>query len=297
MWDAFVEFLKPRMIGSNYPAVRSDDVEAYRLPLPSLTEQCKIAAILSSLDDAIEKTQAVIDQVQVVKRGLMQELLTRGLPGQYTRFKQTEIGEIPEDWRTASLAECGATITSGSRGWARYYSETGALFLRITNLARGTIRLKFADTRHVLLPKDSAEAKRTRVKPGDLVISITADLGMVGIIPQDIGEAFVNQHLALIRFSDCAIRPEFAAYFLTTDVARRRFHRLNDSGAKAGLNLPTVKNLTVPQPPRTEQDSIVEILSNTEDRLECEANKLAGLLAAKSALASVLLTGRLRVYP
>ena len=60
-------------------------------PLP---EQRKIAAILSSVDDAIEKTQAVIDQVQVVKRGLMQELLTRGLPGRHTRFKQTEIGEI-----------------------------------------------------------------------------------------------------------------------------------------------------------------------------------------------------------
>ena len=72
---------------------------------PLLAEQRKIAAILSSVDDAIEKTQAVIDQVQVVKRGLMQELLTRGLPGRHTRFKQTEIGEIPEDcWRSWSLA-------------------------------------------------------------------------------------------------------------------------------------------------------------------------------------------------
>ena len=67
--EAFVEFLKPRMSGSNYPAVRSDDVEAYTLPCPPLPEQRKIAAILSSVDDAIEKTQAVIDQVQVVKRG------------------------------------------------------------------------------------------------------------------------------------------------------------------------------------------------------------------------------------
>ena len=74
--DVFVEFLKFRMSGSNYPAVKSDDVEAYTLLLPPLTEQRKIAAILSSVDAAIEKTQAVIDQVQVVKRGLMQELLS-----------------------------------------------------------------------------------------------------------------------------------------------------------------------------------------------------------------------------
>ena len=73
--------------------------------MPPLPEQRKIAAILSSVDDAIEKTQAVIDQVQAVKRGLMQELLTRGLPGRHTRFKQTEIGEIPESWELLSLGQ------------------------------------------------------------------------------------------------------------------------------------------------------------------------------------------------
>ena len=67
----------------------------------SLSEQRKIAAILSSVDDAIEKTQKIIDQAQLVKRGLMQILLTRGLPGRHTRFKQTEIGEIPEEWAMA----------------------------------------------------------------------------------------------------------------------------------------------------------------------------------------------------
>lgn len=63
----------------------------------------EIAKILSSVDDAIEKTQAVIDQTQVVKRGLMQELLARGLPGRYTRFKQTEIGQAPEGWIETNL--------------------------------------------------------------------------------------------------------------------------------------------------------------------------------------------------
>ena len=272
-------------------------LRALRLALPPLTEQRKIAAILSSVDDAIEKTQAVIDQVQVVKRGLMQELLTRGLPGRHTRFKQTEIGEIPEEWRTVSLAECGAGVTSGSRGWAKYYSDDGALFLRITNLARGSIRLQLGDTKHVTLPQRSAEAIRTRVQPRDLVISITADLGMVGVIPEDIGEAYVNQHVALVRFCSHEMRSEFAGYFLTTDVARNRFQRLNDSGAKAGLNLATIKNMTVPQPPCAEQDLIVKILSTMEDRLAGEVRTLDGLAAAKSALMSVLLTGELRVTP
>ena len=277
--------------------LRAADIGRVAIPLPPLPEQRKIAAILSSVDDAIEKTRAVIDQVQVVKRGLMQELLTRGLPGRHTRFKQTEIGEIPRSWRVASLADCGAMVTSGSRGWAKYYSNTGTLFLRITNLARDTIRLQLDDIKHVALPAGSAESRRTRVHAGDLVISITADLGMVGVIPEGIGEAYVNQHLALVRLPEHELRPEFAAYFLTADISRRRFTRLNDSGAKAGLNLPTIMKLTVPQPPRDEQDAIVRILSATEDRLEVESRKLDGLRVAKSALTSVLLTGELRVTP
>ena len=81
--------------------------------LPPLNEQRKIAAILSSVDAAIEKTQVVIDQVQVVKRGLMQELLTRGLPGRHTRFKQTEIGESPDCWQVVVLDEVLEGIEAG----------------------------------------------------------------------------------------------------------------------------------------------------------------------------------------
>ena len=74
--SGFVEYLKPRMSGSNYPAVTAHDVKAYRLFLPPLPDQRKISAILSSVDDAIEKTRAIIDQAQNVKPGLMSLLLT-----------------------------------------------------------------------------------------------------------------------------------------------------------------------------------------------------------------------------
>ena len=90
--------------GSTFAAVSKADLAGLEVPLPSPGEQRKIAAILSSVDDTIEKTQAVIDQIQVVKRGLMQELLARGLPGRHTHFKQTEIGEIPEQWDVVEMA-------------------------------------------------------------------------------------------------------------------------------------------------------------------------------------------------
>ena len=87
--------------GTKMPRTSWKQLGEFTFLLPPLSEQRKIAAILSSVDDAIEKTQKIIDQAQLVKRGLMQILLTRGLPGRHTRFKQTEIGEIPEEWAMA----------------------------------------------------------------------------------------------------------------------------------------------------------------------------------------------------
>jgi hypothetical protein len=80
-------------------------MEAWPVVLPSVPEQKKIAAILSSVDQAIEATQAMIEQLQVVKKAMMAELFTRGLPGRHTRFKRTEIGEVPEEWRVSSLGQ------------------------------------------------------------------------------------------------------------------------------------------------------------------------------------------------
>ena len=85
------------------PGLNRNTAASLKFNRPPLPEQRKIAAILSSVDDAIEKTQAVIDQVQVVKRGLMQELLTRGVSGRHTRFKQTAIGEIPAEWAALTI--------------------------------------------------------------------------------------------------------------------------------------------------------------------------------------------------
>ena len=92
--------------------------------VPPLGEQRKIAAILSSVDEAIEATQAVIDQLQVVKKAMMAELLTRGLPGRHTKFKMTEIGEIPEAWEVRPVGEAGSSGCCLQQGtWTSDYRE------------------------------------------------------------------------------------------------------------------------------------------------------------------------------
>ncbi|MEM9463613.1 MAG: restriction endonuclease subunit S, partial [Myxococcota bacterium] len=110
--------------GQAVKGINIRDVRRLEVPVPPLREQRKIAAILSSVDEAIEKTQVVIDRAQVVKKGLMQELLTKGLPGRHKTFKQTEVGRIPESW---SAVELGSLIVSGpTNGLYKPKSEYGS---------------------------------------------------------------------------------------------------------------------------------------------------------------------------
>ena len=172
-------------------------------------QQTKIADVLTAVDRAIEKMEALIAKYQRIKTGLMQDLLTRGIdehgrvrdPATH-KFKQSPVGRIPNEWQILALGseDVSSSITSGSRGWAKYYAEEGALFLRISNLTRKHINLRWDDIKYVMPPHE-AERKRTSVAPGDLLISITADLGIIGVAPEGLGEAYVNQHIALIRLN------------------------------------------------------------------------------------------------
>jgi len=107
---------------------------------------------------------------------------------------------LPEGWRYASISDFSPYITSGSRGWAQYYSDFGDLFVRITNLTREQLALDLSDNKFVQLPQNSSEGKRTQLRAGDILVSITADLGITSYIEGSFNKnAYINQHIALLR--------------------------------------------------------------------------------------------------
>ena len=108
------------------------------------------------------------------------------------RFK-----EFDNQWDKTTINDQAQTVTSGSRDWAQYYSESGDKFIRMTNLVRDGIYLDLSDLKFVQLPKDSNEGKRTSLKFGDILISITAELGKLGWISEGLGTAYINQHTRL----------------------------------------------------------------------------------------------------
>ena len=183
-----------------------------------------------------------------------------------TAVQRTELGEFPADWQVVPLGEFEPFITSGSRGWAAYYADMGSTFLRITNLSRSCIYPSLQDLRYVAVPPGNSEGVRTALRAGDVLISITADIGIVGFVTEALElPAYINQHIALVRLDGREVNSRYVAYFLAGEAAQRRFKSMTDAGAKAGMNLAGVRDVLAALPPRTdEQAAIADSLTDAD---------------------------------
>ncbi|NOZ22238.1 MAG: hypothetical protein GXP25_14255, partial [Planctomycetes bacterium] len=166
-----------------------------------------------------------------------------------------ETFDAPEEWPVVSFDELTCLVTSGSRGWAKYYSTEGPLFIRAQNINADWLDL--ADAAHVS-PPTSAEGARTQVEPSDLLITITgANVTKSAWVTEDIGEAYVSQHVALVR----PVLPDLAPYLylwvISREHGRRKLERNAYGAGKPGLNLTQIREMPVALPSLAEQQEIV----------------------------------------
>lgn len=214
--------------------------------------------------------EANSDQMPSAKR--LVSTLRRDAPASRRQLSSGSVGlaeDLPAGWQSALGFEVFAFVTSGSRGWAKYYSDSGPLFLRVGNLDHDSIRLDVTETQHVR-PPANAETKRTLVRPNDLLISITAEVGMVAVAPADMTEAYVNQHVAIAR-PHPAIDSRYVAIFVAArDGGQMQLESLQRGATKAGLGLDDIRSLVIPLPSPAEQVEIVRRV----DRLFALANQL-----------------------
>lgn len=202
---------------------------------------------------------------------------------------------VPEGWATKSLDSLCLVVTSGSRDWAKYYSEAGAKFIRMTNLRRDGIKLDLSDLKYVCIQNGSSDGKRTSLREGDILMSITAELGKIGWVHEGLGEAYINQHTALIRIDSTQANSQFLAYKLSSKRMNQKINQLNDAGAKAGLNLSTIRAIQLVLPPIAEQKKIAQILSTWDKAITTAEQLLANSQQQKKALMQQLLTGKRRL--
>ncbi len=216
---------------------------------------------LHTQNEVVKKLDALSNVIQLKKHSLdkLDELIK-------SRFVEV-FGDIYSNnhkYPVESLSDSILFLTSGSRGWAKYCVDSGReWFITIKNVK--DCRISTDDIQAINAPKN-AEAKRTRVNEGDLLISITADLGRTGVITKEIADhgAYINQHLTCIRLDKKRLNPLYVAYFLESESGKPQFEAKNQNGVKAGLNFDSIKTLRVLLPPIQIQNQFADFVTQVE---------------------------------
>lgn len=208
-----------------------------------------------------------------------------------TRYPEPSLPEkaslpsLPSGWTWATADQLTVLVTSGSRGWAEHYADTGPSFIRAQDIR--TDRLVMANVAHVDIPTN-AEGLRTRVTTDDILVTITgANVTKTACVVDDIGEAYVSQHVGLMR----PVEPVLGAYLYSWIVAPQHGRRyLTDKAygaGKPGLNLTNLREMPVAIPPLQEQARIVKAIgqhvtaeSGVKAAVDREGARAAGLRRA-----------------
>ena len=258
--DLYRERIRSLASGVNINNIRAEYITESPMPLPPLAEQQRIVNrieyLFAKLDEAKEKAQSVLDSFETRKAAILHKAFT----GELTAKWRAENGMGMDSWKPTTAQNLFSYVTSGSRGWAQYYADSGAVFLRMGNLDHGTIELDLSDLQFVHLP-DKAEGQRSLVQKNDILISITADVGMIGFVRNIDFEAYINQHVALARPANTE-SAEFIAWYLVSDVGLQQFRSKQRGATKIGLGLNDIRTLSLSMPTLGEQKEIVRILDS-----------------------------------
>jgi len=284
------------------PKLMNDVVARIAFVLPSnITEQQKIAKILTTVDNLIDRTEALIEKYQAIMQGMMHDLFTRGVDANgHLRphhqdaphlYKKTELGWIPKEWYTRPLGDYFSYI---SYGFTNPMPETdnGPYMITAANIFGG--RIQYETTRHTAQKAfDTLLTKKSRPEIGDLLLTKDGTLGRLAIVDRE--GVCINQSVAVLRTNElCEV--SLIRYLLETETYQQRM--LDDAGGSTikHIYITVVDKMPIALPIDKEEQrrigSVIRILNN---KLENENIYLNKLRKTKKGLMQDLLTGRVRV--
>lgn len=293
-------------ITSDMWSLRPEHFKMIYSPIPYREEQDAIVRFLNKVGQQIRRyinvKQKLIILLEERMKSIILSTITRGLNTNVS-IKPSGIkwiGGIPEHWEVTQIRRLISYVTSGSRGWADFYSEAGDIFLQSGNLGI-SMSLDLSTIQHVQ-PPPGAEGERTKVRRDDVLICITGALtGNVIIVDNDLPSTavYVNQHVALVRPNKERIYPRFLSYALHSEVGRLQFKTGEYGGTKQGLGLDDVKSAIIPVPPIQEQIAICSELDTKVTEIEIAIKhinyEVKLLREYRSRLLTNVVTGKLDV--
>lgn len=256
--------------GANINNIRNEHIDELEVLLPTVDRQEYVVVVLDKLTSLTS-----LRKQQLAK---LDELVK-------ARFVEMFGGPVqnPLEWPIHQLQDYILFLTSGSRGWAQYFTDDGKYFITIKNVKNCCITL---DDVQYVIPPDNAEAKRTKVEEGDLLISITADLGRTGVVTKEIADygAYINQHLTCIRLDRNILHPLYVAYYMESEAGKIQFQLKNQNGVKAGLNFDAINSLNLMVPPLERQNNFVDFAAKVSQQKLTIQQSLDKLEVLKKAL-------------
>ena len=276
--------------------VNATEYSSLPILLPPLPEQRAIAAVLDSIDDAIEGAEAVIAATESLRDALLHDLLTHGLPGQHTEWRDVPgLGTIPAVWDVVRL---GDKLEDGpTNGIYKPDSDygSGVCLIRIDDFGFGEFE-SFGNFQRIRATED--EIRRYEVREGDIVVNRVNSLSHIGksvLIPKVNEPTLFESNMMRIRF-DRTLDSRFGAMVLLSDDTRRYFKaRAKKAVQQASINQQDVNELPIPLPPLAEQRTIAGALYGVDAAIEVAGEEVTRLRLLKESIGDALLTGRVRI--
>ena len=304
----FVEFANSLNAGDR-PRVDFKGISSFILPPFSLSRQRetvkKLDELFSELEAGDSSLKAAKAQLTLYRQSLLKQAFEGKLTEQW-RANNPDKLESPEtllasigaegskkvtshsckSWLEIQLGELCDYITSGSRGWAKYYADNGPLFIRAQNLSKN--HLDLSETISVSLP-EKVEGLRTKTQLGDLLIIITGHVGRCGYVDREIGEAYVSQHVALCRFKKPSISKYLHYFHISESGGKKQLDLAAYGAGKPGLNLTNIRTIKVPLCSIPEQQEIVRLLDEQFTAIEQNEKEIDHSLTQSQALRQSIL--------
>ena len=284
--------LQRRSRGTTIQGITRDEVNSLLILLPLLPEQRAIAAVLGSIDEAIEGAEVVITATERLRDALLYELLTRGVPGWHTEWNDVPgLGTIPACWDVVRLGDVCSPPEYGAGAPARPFDPILPRYVRITDLTDDG-RLRTEDARSA----NPSQVKGYELEPGDLLFARSgATVGKTYLYrPQD-GPCVYAGYLIRFRVVPSVALPEFLGLWTHSDTYRRWVASMFRAGAQPNINAMEYSSMGIPLPSLREQRTIAAVLDSVDVTLEGARNDRDGLQMLKESTANALLTGRVRV--
>jgi len=297
------------LAGSAINNLKNSDIESIPIIVPSKTKQRKIAQILQTIDQAIEKTEALIEKYQQIKAGLMHDLFTRGIttdgklrpPREQAPelYQETPIGWIPKDWKAKKLkdilSESGGYLQTGPFGsqlHAHEYTPEGVPVVMPQDINAGRIA---NDEIARILESRAKTLHRHRLKIGDIIIARRGELNRAAAINEKDKGSVCGTGCFLLRLAGSNLDAQFFCNIYRYDVVQRQVAGLAVGSTMPSLNNEIMGKLLFPDMDIDEQNRISDRLKIIEDEVDALISSVSKLLKQKSGLMYDLLTGKVSV--